>query len=543
MDALELKQGVLPRYVVRGMPAINLSHLLPLCLAGIGLGEPQAPSTEDLVIVDVAPALRQQLQDPLPGTRLLLYLVDAQQGPPGEPADGPSPFSRQPVASWDLAKADIEFNVESGELRARQPDQAYPWTPSELAGRFRAQVAIDIPSLQPGPQAAGDLLGAVKSIELDPDQREIIRLPLGRVRPEPPTPEHANLVMVERPSTLLPRISSTPTTQRAWVILPHRYHDITAPRRFWPTIYVVPDHGEAALTAERIATLLAREDAMEIVPQAIWVVLDPIGPMGHHYFIDSPINGPRRRALVEELIPWLEVRFRTVAQPDARLLLGEGAGARAALGLLADHPDLFGRAWALSPEAITFSQLGALDLYGAENAFDGPGETMRPAVRSPLGPERDLIHASIRDEALLTHVISPGGRSGRTWDAWRAAFGRPSARASAANWPFELESGSVDPVVVEGWSVHDLLLRANSDPLIAETLRTRSWIICGERDEYYRNRGVADLAGALGIESAPNEGTAIRIIPDATASEASAFGWMHSYKAMSEHLVEHDLHD
>lgn len=525
------------------MALITYCHLLLLCLAEAGLTSPQANPEEDLILVTVTPTLSAELQSPPRGSRLLLYLVDAERGPPGEPADGPSPFSPQPVASWDLNGPGVEFDSESGELRARTPDLAYPIPPSDLGGPFRAQVAIDLPSSTLSSDGAGNLVGPVKLIELTPGQREVISLSLDRVRREPPQLERSNIVTIQRPSELLAQVSNEIQSQRAWVVLPNRYHDIAAPRRFWPTIYVVPNHGDGEATAARIADLLSRREVVQIMPQSIWIVLDPTGPKGHHYFIDSPINGAPQRALVEELIPWIDIRFRTVAKPQARLLLGEGAGGRAVLELLAAHPETFGRAWAISPEAITFSQLGALDLYGANNAFSDPQQNLRPATRSPLGPERDRIHSTIRDEVLLTHTISPEGRSGRAWDMWCAAFSARSARSTAARWPFDLETGTIDPATVAEWSTHDLLLRASADPALADTLRSRAWIIGGERDEYYRNRGIMALADALGIDYRADDGQMIQIKPEVTASEASAFGWVEAYELINKYLADHELLD
>ena len=47
--------------------------------------------------------------------------------------------------------------------------------------------------------------------------------------------------------------------------------------------------------------------------EMIWVVLDPNCRLGHHVFADSANNGPVGKALVEELIPHLEKKYRGVA--------------------------------------------------------------------------------------------------------------------------------------------------------------------------------------------------------------------------------------
>jgi hypothetical protein len=497
----------------------------------------------DLFLISSTPALAKLVQSPPEGARILLYLDETGWARDGNLAKEPAGFLPQPVASWAMSGPGVRFDPETDILQLEKPDASFPVDPMNLGGRFRAQVVIDLPANGSGPGAPGDLIGPVAEIELDPDVRNIITLELNRVLPQPPTqPEEDNLVRVTRPTDLVPRHLGEKALQHAWVVLPRDYHNLRADRRFWPTIYVIPEFQPPGDVAARLAKLTRRRELSLILPKAIWVILDPMGLYGHHYFEDSTLNGARRKALVEELIPWLDVRFRTVAKPEARLLMGEGAGGRAALGLLAGYPDIFGRAWAVAPDAVSFEHLGLLDLYRGENAFTDEAGQAWPARRSPLGPERELIHATVLEEVERARVLGLQGRSGTNWDAWRAAFGMPRPGEPFPPWPFDPETGKIDPLVSVDWSEQDLLIRARQDPAVAECLRTRARIIVGGRDEHYREQGVAALARLLGVDPDLKE-SPIHIQAETTNETISPLGRVRAYGEIIEYLKSRELMD
>ena len=378
------------------------------------------------------------------------------------------------------------------------------------------------------------------TIELDSTRVDESTLELDRIAEQPKSPTHPDLMLIERPSSRLPGVDGVPGRHRAWVVLPDGYDDIRNPRRYWPVTYVIPDREPAEVVALRLATLAEQTELKDIIPRCLWVVVDPSGRWGHHYCVDSETNGDRGTAIVEELIPWLDVRFRTIAEPEARLIMGRGAGGRAALELLSRHPDCFGRCWAISPDALGFDHVGLLDLYRDDNAFVEEGGRLRPAARTPLGPERDLIHSRLRDEIGMMRTLDPDGRSGWIWDARRAAFGDNGARPSLPPLPFDADTGRIDLLVASDWSVRDLLARARRSGMLRTLLRERAVILVGERDEYYREQGVIALADVLGVDTS-ERASPVRVIPEATSGTVSALGRMDVYDGIGAYLEERGL--
>ncbi len=76
------------------------------------------------------------------------------------------------------------------------------------------------------------------------------------------------------------------------------------------------------------------------------------------YAVNSVNVGPYGDALMQELIPEIEKRFRAIRQPWARLLDGGSTGGWESLALQVFHPDFFGGTWSYCPDSMDFSRRG-----------------------------------------------------------------------------------------------------------------------------------------------------------------------------------------
>ena len=82
------------------------------------------------------------------------------------------------------------------------------------------------------------------------------------------------------------------------------------------------------------------------------------------YGINSPNAGPYGDAIMNELIPAVEERFRIIRQPYARVLAGGSTGGWGALAMQLYHPDFFGGTWSFYPDPVDFDRYyGGVDLY------------------------------------------------------------------------------------------------------------------------------------------------------------------------------------
>jgi predicted alpha/beta superfamily hydrolase len=153
-------------------------------------------------------------------------------------------------------------------------------------------------------------------------------------------------------------------TRRIWIYLPPRYH--LEPERRFPVLYMLDGQnvfdGATAFIAgqewevDETAERLIAEGRIEPL---IVVAVDNGGERRIEEYTptrDASVGqggGLDRtaRLLRDELKPWVDARFRTRPERGATGIAGSSLGGLAALELALRHPDLFGRAAALSVSA------------------------------------------------------------------------------------------------------------------------------------------------------------------------------------------------
>src|SRR5262249_40090255 len=159
----------------------------------------------------------------------------------------------------------------------------------------------------------------------------------------PPFKETPRVKLVEIESKLLTDFHRRPTRLRAGVVLPTSYERDRD--RKYPVVYEVPGFGgrhTMALDPARHRTYRGGMDRIHV-----W--LDPTCHHGHHVFADSANNGPYGQALVRELIPAIEKRFRTAGK-GGRLVTGHSSGGWSSLWLQITYPDVFNGCWSTAPD-------------------------------------------------------------------------------------------------------------------------------------------------------------------------------------------------
>jgi len=78
------------------------------------------------------------------------------------------------------------------------------------------------------------------------------------------------------------------------------------------------------------------------------------------YAVNSANLGPYGDAIVQELNPYFEKKFRAIGEPWARVLYGGSAGGWEAMAQQVFHPDYYNGAWISCPDPIDFHVLRTL---------------------------------------------------------------------------------------------------------------------------------------------------------------------------------------
>ena len=496
-----------------------------------------------------------------------------------EPADGPWWSRPHPLLALDLPTLEADRQYEfasptvgsgptippleglglsvagSPSATSKSPSiRQFPGPLTTLDGAFRLQAVWRPHRADPTPGGPGELRSKVAWANLAPDRSDEITLSLAPSTPRPEAPtrilaaaQTPMWIEVESPSPLLESSGAGTNGHHAWVVFPRGYHDLAAPRRTWPAIYLVPHEGDGYAEATALRDAIAIERANKALPQAVWIVLDPTSPWGHHGFADSPVQGPRGTALVEEFVPELEARFRIEPTAAGRVLTGHGAGGWAALWLLHQYPETFSSALVTSPEAVDLSRIGTVDAYGFDAFRDADGQ-QRPAYREAVAGRGEAVRTMVDQEWRLAEAASSKGRSGDRWH--RLAARMSPLNESGTPRPLFDEQGTIDRSLAAGtWLRYDLAAALARSPRQLVPLwdrRIEVWV--GSLDESFNDRAllslrslIGDLRRGLGL-TREGEGQ-IELVSGATFDTVAIKAKPDLYESIIRRLRSAGLHD
>ena len=408
----------------------------------------------------------------------------------GEPRFGPDWFRPQPF-----------YAIEAKDWRAGEPlkigadAKGFPGPIDTLEpGTYKAQAVVrlnfDTHALGDG---EGNAYGPVETITVGPEDGGTFALKVDRIVPPEPFEETDRIKLVDVPSPILTAFQGRPIRHRAAVILPE-----VDPTRKRPTLYIIPGFGGDHHAAGRMVG--SKRSAFGV--DLIRVVLDPDCGTGHHVFADSATNGPRGRALIEELIPHIEATFPAIAEPGARLLNGHSSGGWSSLWLQVAYPESFGGTWSTSPDPVDFRDFQRIDLHApGVNMFRDPEGGRRPIAR--MGDRPVLWYD---DFSRMEEVIGIGGQLG----SFEAAFspldadGRPRKLWDRSN-------GAIDPETAHSWEPYDIRLKLERDwPTLGPKLAGKLHVITGEVDTFYLEGAVRLLEDSL---RAMDSDAVVEIVP------------------------------
>jgi hypothetical protein len=210
------------------------------------------------------------------------------------------------------------------------------------------------------------------------------------------------------------------------------------------------------------------------------------------YGVNSENNGPYGDAIMQELIPAIETRFRAIRQPWARMLSGGSTGGWIAAAHQIFYPDFYGGSFASCPDSVDFNYHQIVNVYKDDNAYyvdRGWMKLDRPSERRPDG----TVVMTMKGENNYELVVGDKSRSGGQWDIWEATYS-PVAPDGYPMRIWNKETGVIDHAVAEKWKKYDLLevLKTNWQtlgPKIGHKLN----VYVGDMDSYYLNDAVENL--------------------------------------------------
>jgi hypothetical protein len=363
----------------------------------------------------------------------------------------------------------------------------------------------------------GNLYSRPRWIRLDPRLRIAPpRLVLDQEIPPIPEPaETKYLKHVRIQSELLTRFWGRPVFLGAHVLLPEGFDEHPDaryplvidhghfPTTFEPWREVPPDPNLAPDSSARFRlkgyNRIQEEYAYQFYkdwtgpgfPRVLLIQIQhPTPYYDDSYAVNSANNGPYGDAIMQELVPYIERKFRGIGQGYARFTYGGSTGGWEAMAVQMFYPDEFNGAWIACPDPIDFRAYTVVNLYADTNAYylDSRWKrTPRPGLRDYLGHvPSTLEQVNQRELAIATR-----GRSGEQWDIWQAVYG-PVGPDGYPKPIWDKTTGVIDHEVAAYWREHfDLSHILQRDwPALGPKLRGKLHIYVGEADNFFLNDAV-----------------------------------------------------
>lgn len=434
--------------------------------------------------------------------RVLLFLAKSGSGEPR--LAGALSMNPQPLFAIDVTNLAPGASVVFEPDKFRAPDAlAFPGRLDRLeAGAYRAQALIDLDNtardFNAGP---GNLYSRAVRCELQGARGGTIELSADHAITNRSPKDTDWVKLVEVRSKLLSEFHGRDMFLRAAVILPWSYSS-NATAKF-PALYVIPGFGGRHTSAWNwMDSESGRKwKKGEAASQHFRIVLDPDMPLGHSVFANSANNGPVGDALVGELIPEIERRFRALPEASARLLMGHSSGGWSSLWLQVAYPDFFGGCWSTAPDPVDFRAFQTLNIYEDRN-----GHWTREGSPRPVSRTREKALLTIQQLNQYEYVAGYGGQL----DSFDAVFS-PRGADGHPRQLINKVSGAIDRSVAEHWKKYDIRLKLEQNwPELAPKLKGKLHVIAAAWDTFYLNSAVEYLRDFL---AGKDHGGYVEILP------------------------------
>ena len=222
---------------------------------------------------------------------------------------------------------------------------------------------------------------------------------------------------------LVGNLPGDPSDRPIWVYLPPGYD--AEPGRRYPSIYLIQGmtgqidmwRNRAAFrptTPENIDALFAGEGPGEgAPPPAIVVFVDCWTSYGGSQYLDSPATGAYHTYLCEEVVPFVDARYRTLADRDHRGITGKSSGGYGAMITPMLRPDLFGGLATHSGDAlfeVCYGPMFAEAARALRDDYDGSIERWLADFRSRPAFTRKARRVARRGARVFGLLLGRPGR-------------------------------------------------------------------------------------------------------------------------------------
>jgi putative esterase len=341
-------------------------------------------------------------------------------------------------------------------------------------------------------RAPGTLYSEVQRVHVDPGATGAVKLVARKAVPPVAVPPDTRYVKrFKFQSPMLTKFWGRPIYLGAVVLLPRDYDRETIS---YPVNYVQGHFSLAPPYGFDEKNEFSQAWLSDGFPRMIAVTWQhPTPYFDDSYAVNSVNNGPYGDAIMQELVPEIEKRFRIIREPYARILSGGSTGGWEAAALQIFHPDFFGGAWAYCPDSVTFSDVEGINIYEDENAFYKVYDWRKVPTANSRMVNGQLVMTS-QQRNYFELVNGTKGRSGEQIDIWSAVFG-PIGKDGYFEPLFDKRTGVINKTVAQYWKEHyDLLYYLQKNwATVGPKLVDKLYFYTGDVDTYYLNNSTKEL--------------------------------------------------
>jgi hypothetical protein len=341
-------------------------------------------------------------------------------------------------------------------------------------------------------RSPGSLFSAVQRVHIDAGAGGVIKLVADQALPpiaEPADTKYVKHLKFQSPS--LTKFWGRPIYLGAVVLLPRDYERETMS---YPVNYVQGHFSTAAPYGFDGTNDFSKAWLSDGFPRMLAATFQhPTPYFDDSYAVNSANNGPYGDAIMQELIPELERRFRVIREPYARILSGGSTGGWEAAALQIFHPDFFGGAWAYCPDSVTFTDVEGINIYEDENAFYKVYDWRKVPTANSRMVNGQLVMTS-QQRNYFELVNGTRGRSGEQLDVWSSVFG-PIGSDGYFQPLFDKKTGVINKDVAAYWKEHyDLLYYLQTHwSTVGPKIVDKLFFYTGDADTYYLNNSTKEL--------------------------------------------------
>jgi hypothetical protein len=267
-----------------------------------------------------------------------------------------------------------------------------------------------------------------------------------------------------------------PHRRPLWVYVPPSY-DEDEERRY-PSIYVIQGlTGQLDMWRNRFPFRRNFPELADALfasgesPPAILVYVDCWTSLGGSQFLDSPATGRYHTYLCDEVVPWVDERYRTLAPAEHRGIAGKSSGGYGAMVTPMLRPDLFGGLATHAGDAL-FEHCYLPEFRETARAlrdeYEGSYERFWEDFRSRPAMSKDSDHVLL--------------------DSWCMAACYSADEEGTVHLPFDTTTGKLIPEIWERWLEKDPVRMVSRHADVLRSLKA-IYIDAGKRDEWYLDLG------------------------------------------------------